>query len=73
MPTGTLDRPTCNQIEALIDSHSLTRVLESIALICREKADHIRENWQDKVTAEPWDKAARHIDSVADHVCRGDF
>jgi hypothetical protein len=52
-------------LEALIDRHSLADVLLDLAFIAAAKADHIRENWQDSVTAKNWDKAARICDKAA--------
>lgn len=49
-------------IEALIDKHGLELVLGTVGFICRLKADHIRENWQDGLTASAWDMAAKSIE-----------
>jgi len=51
-------------LENLIDSESLLHVLTGLELICLEKADHIRANWQDKTTAKTWDKDAKTIQSI---------
>jgi hypothetical protein len=55
-------------LESLIDSTSLREVLDAIADICAEKADHIRCNWQDEATARPWadcgQRLQRHIGAV---------
>lgn len=37
-------------LEAMIDQHGLLRVVTSLSLICSEKAEHIRDNWQDCVS-----------------------
>lgn len=52
-------------LEAMIDEFGLTDVLATLTLITSEKADHIRHTWQDKVTAKPWDRVSRSIDTVA--------
>lgn len=52
-------------LEILIDQHSLAGVLDAVAVICREKADHIRTEWQDPNTAREWDLAASRIDLTA--------
>lgn len=58
-------------LEALIDKHGLLHVLTGLELVCGEKAEHIRHNWQDNHMARQWDKAsdvcgkaARHIPNV---------
>ncbi len=53
------------ELESLIDSSSLLDVLTALELVCREKADHIRVNWQDRATARPWDRAAKRLYAVA--------
>jgi hypothetical protein len=51
-------------LEALIDRHGLLHVVTGLEMICSEKAEHIRANWQDKVTARPWDRAANRLYTV---------
>lgn len=46
-------------LESLVDRHSLVDVLVGLELVCAEKAEHIRHNWQDRVTAKDWDVASR--------------
>lgn len=52
-------------LEPLVDSNTLSGVLLSLARLCNEKAEHIRDNWQDKALADEWDRQAKRIDSVA--------
>lgn len=52
-------------IEDLIDSNSLSGILDLIATVCHEKAEHVRVNWGDPVSAKPWTKAARQIEKIA--------
>ena len=47
-----------SKIEEMIDEKGIETLAENIALICSEKADHIRENWQDENLAEKWDLLA---------------
>ncbi len=42
-------------IESIIDAEELTGLMDLIAEVCSAKADHIREHWQDEVTANTWD------------------
>jgi hypothetical protein len=46
----------------MIDKLTTPQVLQLIAEICHEKADHLRENWQDKNAARLWDKNGNMID-----------
>lgn len=45
-------------LERLIDATSLSRVVDALASIGRQKAEHLRVNWQDGATAREWDRAA---------------
>ena len=56
------------QLETLIDKDSLQYVLSTIAEICHEKAEHLRENWQDNNTAKIWDKAGNNVAAVLSKV-----
>ena len=49
------------QLEELIDKHGLRSITEELAMICYEKAQHIRENWQDDKLAKTWDKDAKTV------------
>jgi hypothetical protein len=51
-------------LESLIDSTSLSDVVGALSLICSEKAEHIRENWQDYSLARKWDSASKRLDTL---------
>ncbi len=53
-----------SDMETYIDRNSVSQLLAHIATICREKSDHIIENWQDANTAKPWNSAANAINSA---------
>ena len=48
-------------LEDLLDKHGLRLVLSSLENVCHEKAEHIQTNWQDKLLAAKWTKAAKRI------------
>jgi hypothetical protein len=52
-------------LETMIDKHGLTHVVTGLALICAEKAVHLRTNWQDKVSAKVWDADEKTLDKAA--------
>ena len=54
-------------LEALIDRTDLNQVLDALSAICREKAEHLRVNWQDQQSARVWREAARKIGHVVDY------
>ncbi len=57
-----------DELEGLVDRYSLTGVVEALAQISFEKADHIRTNWQDQVTAREWDRSAKQLDAAASKI-----
>jgi len=52
------------QLEQLIDSFTLPQIVDKLAEICREKASHLRENWQDEKAARLWDKNSEYLDKL---------
>jgi hypothetical protein len=50
-----------NAVEALIDKYGLCPVVHGMSIVCSQKADHIRHNWQDNGLARQWDNAAKSI------------
>ena len=52
-------------LEALVDRHGLLHVLTGLELVCEEKAEHIRANWQDRKTAAFWDRAGKACGAAA--------
>lgn len=55
------------QVEALIDQHSLLDVLVAIECACGDKAEHIRHNWQDRKLARLWDSASKAVGRAIRH------
>ena len=66
--TKPIDVDTDHRLENLLDEHGLTVLLDALTAICRAKAAHLRENWQDNRTARDWDATAlkieRHVDAI---------
>ncbi len=55
------------QLEMAIDSSGLPLVLELMAEVCSEKAEHLRHAWQDEAIAKDWDVAAGYLLKMAWH------
>jgi len=49
------------------ESLTLAEVLQMLADTCREKAAHLRSEWQDEITARAWERAARSLDRAITH------
>jgi hypothetical protein len=64
-PAGTRATQT---VEALIDKHGLVAVLDFVGDICREKQQHIQDNWQDIELAKRWNAAAIHVEHCSNIV-----
>jgi hypothetical protein len=54
-----------NRLEAMIDKVGTANVAYAVARICALKASHLEENWQDRATAEVWDKCGNAWDKFA--------
>lgn len=52
------------QLERVIDEQGLGQTIDAISAICREKAEHLRVNWQDKEQAKLWDRNAKRLESA---------
>lgn len=52
-------------LEQLIDQHGLETVLDLLADVCHEKADHLRTTWQDRNAARMWDRDAMRLQKIA--------
>ena len=52
-------------LEEIIDNSSLIDVLTALELVLTEKEEHLRVNWQDKVTASKYRTLARAVYKVA--------
>jgi ElaB/YqjD/DUF883 family membrane-anchored ribosome-binding protein len=53
------------ELEAILDSSKLERVMEALGEICCEKAEHIRANWQDEALAQKWERAGNKLAGVS--------
>jgi hypothetical protein len=60
--------PLNDALEQLIDSHGLGTVVEALAEVARDKAEHVRTAWQDEQYARHWDRAARELDKARSHI-----
>ncbi len=65
---GYTERDLIGALEALVDRTTLTSVVAALADLCREKADHVRANWQDRTTAMQWESAATLLDGASDQI-----
>ena len=52
-------------LETLLDRVGLFEMLIALSVICGDKADHIRVNWQDERTARAWDEARGRLETTA--------
>jgi hypothetical protein len=53
------------ELEAFVDAHGLECVLNRLASVCREKAEHVETNWQDARLARIWNSAANKITAAS--------
>jgi hypothetical protein len=59
-------KPTTDQdtVENLIDRLTLRWLLDLVAQVCHEKADHLRANWQDESAGKNWERVSEFMDRV---------
>ena len=62
-----IDQGTQEQLEALVDYHSLESVLSALSEICALKSEHVAVHWQDTITAKAWMRASDTLDKTASH------
>ena len=56
---------TEHQLEDLVDRYGLKEIVDSLAVIAYEKAEHIEENWDDCVLARWWGDASEVLEAAA--------
>jgi hypothetical protein len=59
---GRLGNSETDELEAMVDRASVSAILEALAQICRLKAVHLRDNWQDDKAARIWLRGAVAIE-----------
>ena len=58
------------ELEAMVDRHGLSAILNQLANICGEKADHIRSSYDDKALAKCWDRDGKLLAKVEGRVTK---
>lgn len=53
------------EIEPILDSTTLADMLLALGRVCNEKAEHIRESYQDAGLARMWDNRAKQLDALS--------
>jgi hypothetical protein len=51
-------------MEEVMDKEGLAQLVQLVAEICYEKAEHVLTNWQDKNLAKLWEKDAKLLERV---------
>lgn len=55
-------------IEQAVDEFGLKRVVDALAGICYDKAEHVLNNWQDRPLAGWWSRRGVVISKAADKI-----
>lgn len=53
-----------NNLESMIDNSGLKGLIDKMVKICGEKAEHIRDSYDDNTTANSWEKDGRALESI---------
>jgi uncharacterized protein (DUF736 family) len=56
-------------VEGLIDRLTLRGLLDLVAQVCHEKADHLRANWQDETAGHAWERVSETMEKALDNPC----
>jgi len=62
--TGQVDR-MAETLEDLVDTYGLEDLLKALGVTCRDKAEHLRTNWQDKDASKCWEVAGNKLTKLA--------
>jgi len=54
-----------DELERMVDATSVVAVLDALERICYEKAEHLREAWQDYGAAKTWERDGKKIAKLA--------
>ncbi len=52
-------------LELMVDKVDLETILIELGLVCYEKGEHLRCNWQDNVTVRTWDYAGKACEAAS--------
>lgn len=63
-----MNREDMMTLEGLVDRYSLLDVIEALAEMTSEKADHLRTNWQDERGARAWERDSRILQSASGRI-----
>lgn len=55
-------------LENKIDTYSLSHIIDTLSVICLDKAEHLRVNWQDEFTANQWERMARKLNKLPKNI-----
>jgi hypothetical protein len=66
----TEQRNHFDELEFIVDQSSIQNVINMLARICHEKAEHVETNWQDAQLARVWRKNADVLASAAEKLQR---
>ena len=62
---ATVSKEDMETLERMVDRYSLGEMLVALDVIAGDKADHLRANRQDKVSARVWERARSKVSTVA--------
>lgn len=57
-----------DELERLVDATTLTTVLEGLAEVAFEKAEHIAASYADEALARLWRRASRRLANLSEEV-----
>jgi len=61
-----------NILEDLVDASSVSAIISTLESVAYEKAEHVRENWQDEPLARVWERIGKSLNRSYMHVVKID-
>ena len=55
-------------LEKLVDAHGIRKVAFELGVVCNEKSEHIKVNWQDENLSRDWDHIAEQFILLDDYI-----
>ena len=59
-----------DELEIIVDKNNIDVVLEALEDICYLKAEHLRTNWQDEITAQGWEELGSKLSNAIKYAQR---
>ena len=67
IPSAPPEELLLDVLEKAIDANGIDCILEVLHDVCYLKAEHLRSNWQDNISAVYWERIGRRIQKIQNY------